>query len=102
MSEVIENTEVALRDLQECQSRHNVSSCEFCREAARCEKKESFEEMVVLNLQENTKVLQECQREQNFFSCLQCQKILDCSVRNRYVSAVYLSMNKGNGGSFEF
>ncbi|EFR47895.1 hypothetical protein HCMG_00068 [Helicobacter canadensis MIT 98-5491] len=58
--------------------------------------------MVILNLQENTKILQECQREQNFSSCLLCQKVLNCAIRNRYVNAVYLSMNKGNGGNFEF
>ena len=102
MSEVIENTEIALRDLKECQTQHSISSCEFCKEASRCEKKENFEQMVILNLQENTKTLQECQREQNFSSCLLCQKVLNCTTRNRYVNAVYLSMNKGNGGSFDF
>ena len=44
----------------------------------------------------------ECQKKHNLQSCMQCQEVLECAVRNRYVNAVYLSMNKGNGGSFEF
>ena len=58
--------------------------------------------MTELNLQENIEMLKECQKKHNLQSCLQCQEVLECAVRNRYVNSVYLSMNKGNGGSFEF
>ena len=102
MSEVIENTEITLREIKECQNRHNTTSCDFCKEAIKCEKKHNFEQMTELNLQENIGMLKECQKKHNLQSCLQCQEVLECAVRNRYVNAVYLSMNKGNGGSFEF
>ncbi len=46
--------------------------------------------------------LQECQEEQKVRSCLACPKILECSIRTEYVNAVYESMNKGQGGGFEF
>ena len=46
--------------------------------------------------------LQECQKEQNVRSCLACTKILECTLRKEYVNAVYESMNKGQGGGFEF
>jgi hypothetical protein len=46
--------------------------------------------------------LKKCQQEQRIQSCLACEKILGCEVRTRYVNAVYESMNKGQGGGFEF
>lgn len=46
--------------------------------------------------------LQECQKEQKVHSCLSCTKILECTLRKEYVNAVYESMNKGQGGGFEF
>jgi len=53
-------------------------------------------------LEEQLKILQECQESQNVDSCLKCDKILECSIRQEYVKAVYLSMNKGDTGGFEF
>ena len=46
--------------------------------------------------------LQACQREHELSSCLRCPEILGCKIREAYVSAVYESMNKGQGGGFEF
>ncbi len=46
--------------------------------------------------------LQECQQKEQVESCLQCPKLLGCEVRESYVKAVYESMNKGQGGGFEF
>jgi len=46
--------------------------------------------------------LKKCQRELGLHSCLSCEKILECELRTRYVKAVYESMNKGEGGGFEF
>ena len=43
-----------------------------------------------------------CQKEHNVDSCMKCEKILGCEVRNDYVKKVYESMNKGQGGGFEF
>lgn len=31
-----------------------------------------------------------------------CEKYLECSLRREYVSKVFLSMNKGKSGGFEF
>ncbi|BCD62148.1 hypothetical protein NitYY0826_C1019 [Nitratiruptor sp. YY08-26] len=49
-----------------------------------------------------TKELKECQQKHNLNSCLKCKKIIGCRIRNEYVDAVYKSMNKGQGGGFEF
>jgi hypothetical protein len=46
--------------------------------------------------------LQECQKKEQLQSCLECSKLLGCEVRESYVKAVYESMNKGQGGGFEF
>ncbi len=46
--------------------------------------------------------LQACQKEHNVDSCMKCEKIIGCDVRNDYVKKVYESMNKGQGGGFEF
>ena len=46
--------------------------------------------------------LQACQKEHIVDSCMKCEKILGCEVRNDYVKKVYESMNKGQGGGFEF
>ncbi|KIM07804.1 MAG: hypothetical protein KU28_04940 [Sulfurovum sp. PC08-66] len=46
--------------------------------------------------------LQECQHKEQLPSCLQCPKLLGCEIRESYVKAVYESMNKGQGGGFEF
>jgi len=43
-----------------------------------------------------------CQREKGVESCLKCEKILGCETRQDYVKKVYESMNKGQGGGFEF
>ncbi len=54
------------------------------------------------DLQEKLKILQECQKSNNLDSCLKCDKILECETRESYVKAVYMSMNKGVTGGFEF
>jgi predicted nucleic acid-binding Zn ribbon protein len=43
-----------------------------------------------------------CQRERGVDSCMKCEKILGCEIRAEYVKKVYESMNKGEGGGFEF
>ncbi len=53
-------------------------------------------------LQEALERLKECQKQKNLKSCLKCPKILGCQIRQIYVKAVYESMNKGQGGGFEF
>ncbi len=53
-------------------------------------------------LLEATKELKKCQESKKKSSCLQCKEIIGCKIRNSYVQAVYESMNKGQGGGFEF
>ena len=53
-------------------------------------------------LLEKLKKLKECQESSNLKSCLKCEKIIGCKLRNEYVDSVYKSMNKGEGGGFEF
>ena len=55
-----------------------------------------------LALKEELKVLQECQNSKNLDSCLKCDKIIGCETRGNYVKVVYMSMNKGVTGGFEF
>ncbi|WOE69263.1 hypothetical protein [Hydrogenimonas thermophila] len=43
-----------------------------------------------------------CQKEMQVQSCLKCEKVIGCQIRNEYVRKVYESMNKGQGGGFEF
>lgn len=43
-----------------------------------------------------------CQQEKQLQSCLKCDQLLSCELRETYVKAVYESMNKGQGGGFEF
>ena len=54
------------------------------------------------DLKEKLKILQECQKSNNLDSCLKCDKIFECETREEYVKAVYMSMNKGVTGGFEF
>jgi len=44
----------------------------------------------------------ECQKNKKVQSCLKCLEIIGCEIRNEYVKRVYESMNKGQGGGFEF
>ena len=53
-------------------------------------------------LEEKTAELKACQAEHGYKSCLPCDKLTDCPLRDAYVNAVYESMNKGQGGGFEF
>ena len=55
-----------------------------------------------LELEKRLKILKECQEKKSLKSCLKCKEILACSIRKEYVDAVYLSMNKGRSGGFEF
>ena len=55
-----------------------------------------------LDLKEKLSKLQECQKSNNLQSCLKCDKMLDCQTRETYIKAVYMSMNKGATGGFEF
>ncbi|WP_457606754.1 hypothetical protein [Nitratifractor sp.] len=57
-----------------------------------------WEEKLAVKLEE----LKVCQQERQITSCLACEKILECELRKAYVNAVYESMNKGQGGGFEF
>ena len=43
-----------------------------------------------------------CQKEMEVQSCFKCVKVIGCEIRNEYVKKVYESMNKGQGGGFEF
>ena len=53
-------------------------------------------------LEDKTKELKACQAEHGYKSCLPCDKLNNCTLRDAYVNAVYESMNKGQGGGFEF
>lgn len=55
-----------------------------------------------IKLNEELRNLQECQKNKNLDSCLKCENIMECELRKGYVKAVYESMNKGQGGDFEF
>ncbi|MRJ02479.1 MAG: hypothetical protein GXO19_05890 [Epsilonproteobacteria bacterium] len=46
--------------------------------------------------------LRECQKSKGLKSCLQCTLVIGCTVRREYVDALYLNMNKGQGGGFAF
>jgi len=48
------------------------------------------------------KNLKECQSKKQVDSCIKCELIIGCTIRKKYVNAVYQSMNKGQGGGFEF
>ena len=54
------------------------------------------------DLKEKLNLLLECQKSNNLDSCLKCDKILECQTRETYIKAVYMSMNKGATGGFEF
>ncbi len=94
--------EIALKAIKDCQAQHSTASCIFCREMADCTKKNEFEQKTQANLEQKRDSLRFCQKNKGFSSCLNCIELLECAIRNEYVGAVYLSMNKGNGGSFEF
>jgi hypothetical protein len=53
-------------------------------------------------LEAKTRELKACQEERGYKSCLPCPEINECALRDAYVNAVYESMNKGQGGGFEF
>lgn len=53
-------------------------------------------------LDEQKAKVQECQSSMQVDSCLKCEKVLGCEIRETYVKSVYESMNKGEGGGFEF
>lgn len=55
-----------------------------------------------LSLDEKKETLQKCQEEKQLKSCMECDALFECEVRKEYVRAVYESMNKGQGGGFEF
>jgi hypothetical protein len=46
--------------------------------------------------------VQECQQNHNVETCIKCDQVIGCTLRNEYVKSVYESMNKGEGGGFEF
>ena len=53
-------------------------------------------------LEEQLSILKECQQKRNIDSCMKCQELIECKTREEYVKAVYMSMNKGVTGGFEF
>ena len=54
------------------------------------------------SLLEQLNILKECQVKNKIKSCLKCQMVIGCEIRKEYVNTVYKSMNKGQGGGFEF
>lgn len=97
-----ESIEVALKDLKDCQTKEKVPNCIMCRNVTNCAKKEAFALQTLSNLSAKESALKQCQNTKGLESCLQCAEVLECVTRSAYVHAVYLSMNKGNGGNFEF
>lgn len=55
-----------------------------------------------IKLEEKTMELKACQSSNFYQSCWECSSCLDCRLRLDYIKSVYESLNKGNGGSFEF
>ncbi len=55
-----------------------------------------------LALEQKLAELKNCQNEKNVKSCMKCDLMFECDLRRAYVMAVYESMNKGQGGGFEF
>ncbi len=55
-----------------------------------------------LALEQKLAELKECQKNKNVNSCMKCELTFECDLRKAYVKAVYESMNKGQGGGFEF
>ncbi len=55
-----------------------------------------------LLLEEKLEILTKCQEEKGLNSCFNCELLLECKIRDEYVDSVYKSMNKGEGGGFEF
>jgi hypothetical protein len=53
-------------------------------------------------LEDRTQELKDCQTSKGLNSCLGCDEVNSCPIRDNYVKAVYESMNKGEGGGFEF
>ncbi|WP_120945014.1 MULTISPECIES: hypothetical protein [Helicobacter] len=43
-----------------------------------------------------------CQERKGVGSCLRCSIVLECALRQAFVQSVYLSMNKGKQGNFDF
>ncbi|CAM2905580.1 hypothetical protein [Helicobacter burdigaliensis] len=101
MSETIDLTQI-LKELKECQRKYDVSSCGFCKKYGKCDLQSECVEAINTHLALKTQELQECQIKHQYSSCMQCKEMLECPLRLSYVEDVYLSMNKGNGGSFEF
>ncbi len=59
-------------------------------------------DMHQVKLQEKIEMLKKCQNDHKITSCLKCKDVIGCEVRKTYINAVYQSMNKGEGGGFEF
>ena len=53
-------------------------------------------------LQKQLSILKKCQSQKGIDSCMKCEQLIDCQIREEYVKAVYMSMNKGVTGGFEF
>lgn len=54
------------------------------------------------SFQQKKAEVEACQKEKQLPSCLKCGQLLVCELRETYVKSVYESMNKGQGGGFEF
>lgn len=65
-----------------------------------------LEDLYLQRLAEVTEELKMCQHakfpEAEIPSCMACDALVGCELRRRYVEAVYQSMNKNQGGGFEF
>ncbi len=53
-------------------------------------------------LEKQLSILKKCQQTKGIDSCMKCKELIECKIREDYVKAVYMSMNKGVTGGFEF
>ena len=53
-------------------------------------------------LEEQLSILKKKKKDKSIDSCMKCQELIECKIREEYVKAVYMSMNKGVTGGFEF
>ncbi|MFC3847779.1 hypothetical protein ACFOPX_04425 [Helicobacter baculiformis] len=61
-----------------------------------------MEEDFVKNLETHQQKVRACQERKGVGSCLKCSLVLECKERQTYVQSVYMSMSKGQQGSFDF
>lgn len=101
-TEQSEKLKNSLAKMHACQDSRSLNGCNSCELNGNCAIIKDVLGGIEFELKSRTDEVKSCQEALNLQTCTNCAELIECERRGAYVKSVYLSMNKGERGGFDF